>query len=78
MLRQLAALLLCANLALPVIAEEVALDPVVLAEKVTIHRDKYGTPHIIGETDEMNARTLPKVTMPNRSGFILMYPSPGR
>src|SRR5215472_14834459 len=33
---------------------------------------------IIGDTDEMNARTLPKVTMPNRSGFILMYPSPGR
>ena len=33
---------------------------------------------IIGETDEMNARTLPKVTMPNRSSFILMYPSPGR
>ena len=33
---------------------------------------------IIGETDEMNARTLPKVTMPNRSSFILMYPSQGR
>jgi len=33
---------------------------------------------IIGDTDEMNARTLPRVTMPNRSGFILMYPSPAR
>jgi mono/diheme cytochrome c family protein len=30
---------------------------------------------IIGENDEMNAQTLPKVTMPNRSNFIIMYPS---
>jgi S-disulfanyl-L-cysteine oxidoreductase SoxD len=33
---------------------------------------------IIGDTDEMNARTLPKVTMPNRDNFILMYPAKGR
>jgi S-disulfanyl-L-cysteine oxidoreductase SoxD len=33
---------------------------------------------IIGESDEMNARTLPKVTMPNRDNFILMYPAKGR
>ena len=29
---------------------------------------------IIGERDEMNAHTLPKVRMPNRDGFILVYP----
>jgi cytochrome c len=29
---------------------------------------------IIRERDEMNARTLPKVRMPNRDGFILAYP----
>lgn len=29
---------------------------------------------IIGETDEMNAQTLPKVTMPNRDNFIIVYP----
>jgi cytochrome c len=29
---------------------------------------------IIRERDEMNARSLPKVRMPNRDGFILMYP----
>jgi cytochrome c len=29
---------------------------------------------IIRERDEMNARTLPRVRMPNRDGFILMYP----
>jgi mono/diheme cytochrome c family protein len=33
---------------------------------------------IIGDTDEMNARTLPKVMMPNRDNFILMYPAKGR
>jgi S-disulfanyl-L-cysteine oxidoreductase SoxD len=33
---------------------------------------------IIGEQDEMNAQTLPKVRMPNRDNFILMYPAPGR
>ena len=33
---------------------------------------------IIGDSDEMNARTLPKVTMPNRDNFILMYPAKGR
>jgi len=33
---------------------------------------------IIGDTDEINARTLPKVTMPNRDRFILMYPAKGR
>jgi cytochrome c len=25
---------------------------------------------IIGETDEMNAQSLPKIKMPNRDGFI--------
>ena len=29
---------------------------------------------IIGESDEMNARTLPKVTMPNRGNFVIVYP----
>jgi mono/diheme cytochrome c family protein len=33
---------------------------------------------IIGDADEMNARTLPKVTMPNRDNFIMMYPTRGR
>jgi len=29
--------------------------------------------NIIGESDEMNAETLPKVQMPNRDGFINVY-----
>ena len=29
---------------------------------------------LIGETDEMNAKTLPKVKMPNRDGFIIRFP----
>jgi cytochrome c len=29
---------------------------------------------LIGENDEMNAKTLPKVKMPNRDGFIVHYP----
>jgi len=29
---------------------------------------------IIGETDVMNAETLPKVRMPNRDGFVSKYP----
>jgi S-disulfanyl-L-cysteine oxidoreductase SoxD len=29
---------------------------------------------IIGENDEMNAQTLPKVKMPNQSNFIVVYP----
>jgi cytochrome c len=33
---------------------------------------------IIGEHDEMNAQTLPRVKMPNRDGFIMMYPGPAR
>jgi len=33
---------------------------------------------IIGENDEMNAQTLPKVKMPNQSNFILVYPSRGK
>ena len=33
---------------------------------------------IIGERDEMNAQTLPKVKMPNRDNFILAYPSKGK
>ena len=30
---------------------------------------------IIGEHDEMNAQTLPKVKMPNQPNFIVVYPS---
>ena len=33
---------------------------------------------IIGEADEMNAQTLPKVTMPNRGNFVIVYPRRGR
>src|SRR5688500_19987577 len=33
---------------------------------------------IIGDTDEMNAQTLPKVKMPNQSSFIVVYPSRGK
>jgi len=33
---------------------------------------------IIGETDEINAQTLPKVAMPNRTNFIIMYPAKSR
>src|SRR5688572_2501533 len=33
---------------------------------------------IIGESDEIDARTLPKVKMPNRDNFIRMYPARGR
>src|ERR671924_792022 len=29
---------------------------------------------IIGESDEMNGQTLPKVTMPNRGNFVIVYP----
>jgi cytochrome c len=29
---------------------------------------------VIGESDVMNAETLPKVPMPNRNGFISRYP----
>jgi S-disulfanyl-L-cysteine oxidoreductase SoxD len=29
---------------------------------------------LIGETDTMNAETLPKVQMPNRDGFIIRFP----
>jgi cytochrome c len=29
---------------------------------------------IIGENDTMNAETLPKVRMPNRDGFVSLYP----
>ena len=29
---------------------------------------------LIGENDEMNAKTLPKVRMPNRDGFIIRFP----
>jgi S-disulfanyl-L-cysteine oxidoreductase SoxD len=29
---------------------------------------------LIGETDVMNAETLPKVKMPNRDGFIIRFP----
>jgi cytochrome c len=30
---------------------------------------------IVGEGDEMNAQTLPKVKMPNQANFIIVYPS---
>ena len=33
---------------------------------------------IIGENDEMNAQTLPRVKMPNQSNFIFVYPSRGK
>src|SRR5499426_1678835 len=33
---------------------------------------------IIGEHEEMNAQTLPRVTMPNRVNFIIKYPSRSR
>jgi len=33
---------------------------------------------IIGETDEMNAQTLPKVKMPNQANFIVVYPPRGK
>ena len=33
---------------------------------------------IIGENDEIDARTLPKVKMPNQDNFIRMYPAPRR
>ncbi len=33
---------------------------------------------LVGENDEIDARTLPKVTMPNRDNFIRMYPVRGR
>jgi cytochrome c len=33
---------------------------------------------IIGENDEMNAQTLPKVKMPNQPNFIVVYPSRGK
>jgi cytochrome c len=33
---------------------------------------------IIGENDEIDARTLPKVKMPNQDNFIRMYPARAR
>jgi S-disulfanyl-L-cysteine oxidoreductase SoxD len=33
---------------------------------------------IIGAEDEMNAQTLPKVTMPNQANFIVVYPPRGK
>ena len=30
---------------------------------------------VIGDTDEMNAQTLPRVKMPNRDNFIVVYPA---
>jgi cytochrome c len=29
---------------------------------------------LIGEDDEMNAATLPKVRMPNRDNFVVQFP----
>jgi hypothetical protein len=31
---------------------------------------------IIGERDEVNAQTLPKVKMPNRDNFVIIYRAP--
>jgi cytochrome c len=31
---------------------------------------------VIGENDEMNASTLPKVKMPNRDNFVSAYSEP--
>jgi len=33
---------------------------------------------IIGESDTMNAKSLPKVRMPNRDGFVNYWPEPSR
>ncbi len=33
---------------------------------------------IIGDNDELNAQTLPKVKMPNQPNFIIVYPSRGK
>jgi mono/diheme cytochrome c family protein len=33
---------------------------------------------IIGERDEMNAQSLPKVKMPNRDNFVIVYPPRAR
>src|SRR5688500_13754834 len=33
---------------------------------------------IIGDNDEMNAQTLPKVKMPNQANFIIVHPSRGK
>jgi cytochrome c len=33
---------------------------------------------IIGDGDEMNAQTLPKVKMPNQTNFIVVYPARGK
>jgi S-disulfanyl-L-cysteine oxidoreductase SoxD len=30
---------------------------------------------VVAETDEMNAQTLPRVTMPNRDNFIVVHPA---
>jgi cytochrome c len=32
---------------------------------------------IIAEDEELNARTLPAVKMPNRDGFVSWWPLPG-
>ncbi len=36
----------------PCLSESPAIDPEKLSQQVTIHRDKYGVPHIFGDTDE--------------------------
>ena len=43
--------------------------------QVNVFRNSNG---IIGEREEMNAQTLPKVTMPNQANFIVVYPSRGK
>ena len=39
-----------------------------------LHFDLLALNGIIREDDEMNARTLARVRMPNRDGFVVMYP----
>lgn len=47
--------------------ESLSNDEVYALTAYLLHRN-----NIIGESDEMNARSLPKVQMPNRDGFILI------
>jgi hypothetical protein len=34
----------------------------------------FASNKLIGENDAMDAKTLPKVRMPNRDGFIIRFP----
>ena len=48
----LAAISLCVASSINAQTNSEQLDPAALAREVTIHRDKYGVPHIVGPTDE--------------------------